>query len=185
MNLLTGFICKHFRPGESALAAVYPLHSGSWQREPASADGPRADRLPFGDALPKRGDFAACFTMQITMWRSFLVPRRACTHPESGGSRQPLDRQVRYYSESEEVASRVLSTSVAAEGTGGGLRLKNPLNAKAPLPLGVAPWHMNGHWPLEQLRWFVHRFCSYPAGFPSKGPLSGVGSCRALRSSGF
>ena len=76
------------------------------------------------------------------MWRSFLVQRRACTCPESGGSRQPLRRQVRYYSERAHVASRDLGTSVAPCHKRVLARRKDARNAEGATPHGVAPRHL-------------------------------------------
>ena len=119
------WIHMHARsPRRRCPGRLVSLHSGSWQRDPASANGARAEQLPFGDAFPNGENSPPAQSANNDVAKFPLFPRRACAHPKSGGSRQPLDRQVRYYSESVEVASRDFGTSVAATGTGGGLRLK-------------------------------------------------------------
>jgi hypothetical protein len=114
----------HVRPGEGALAALYPCIQDPGKGIRPSANGARAEQLPFGDAFPNGENSPPAQSANNDVAKFPLFPRRACAHPKSGGSRQPLDRQVRYYSESVEVASRDFGTSVAATGTGGGLRLK-------------------------------------------------------------
>ena len=71
--------------------------------------------------------------------------------PESGGSRQPLDRQVRYYSEWATVASRLLGTSARKE-LGGGNRCRK-LTQK-PKRHSPVEWRFDsrlGHWPPETM----------------------------------
>ena|SRR5580692_589410 len=87
--------------------------------------------------------------------------------PESGGSRQPLRRQVRYYSERAHVASRDLGTSVAPSHKRVLAERKGAKMPKAPLPMGWRLGTCGGHWPLGTSSAGLARLrCSYPAGFP-------------------
>ena len=89
-------------------------------------------------AMPfQTGRFRRLQLKQLSMWRSFLVPRRARPHPKPGGSRQPLDRQVRYYSDWPEEASRLLGDGRCTDGTGWRMRRKQvPEMPKRHSPVG-------------------------------------------------
>jgi hypothetical protein len=126
-------------PGRRVSPAFRILAKGSSRGEQCHAPTGFPLAMPF-----QTGRFRRLQLKQLSMWRSFLVPRRARPHPKLGGSRQPLDRQVRYYSDWPEEASRLLGDDCCTDGTGVEEAAKiAPRNAKAPLPRGVAPRHCN------------------------------------------
>jgi hypothetical protein len=91
LTCFSGLIRKQFRRGES-------LPSIPCIQDPGKGIEPR-QTLPPPTSLPlampfQTGRIRRLHLLELTMWRSFLVSRRASSHPDSGGSRQPLDRQV-------------------------------------------------------------------------------------------
>ena len=174
----SGLICEHLRPGERALAAVYPLHAGSWQRVHAPANGATCRPASLWRCLSKRGDFAAC---NWCFYRCGEVSLFCGEHaliriPEARVSRSIGKFDTTACGRKRQVAFWV--TSVAQVGQ----RLKSPRNAKAPLPRGVAPRHLQLITGLSNKPGgFVPAVvCSYPAECPLKDLFlkkSLTGSC--------
>ena len=114
------------------------------------------------------------------MGRSFLCSAASCSCPVSGGSRQPLDRQVRYYSERAQVASRDFGTSVG----GAKMRVGLPEEKRPQKAGGATPprrWRLgscDGHWPLEQMSVVLPTVSAVAR----PGSLGGDALCRFLRS---
>lgn len=157
--------CKGFRPGATGVVCR----------------ARRRRAIPFCAAF-QTGRFRRLHLLRSELCGEVsFSQRRGRSHRTPGGSRQPRDRQVRYYSESAEVASRVFATSgEAVNKQKWDLWKKTPKNAKAPLPRGVAPRHL--HWSLASQLSGVDRVHLLHS--PGRFPLSGFGSCRVLRSLG-
>ena len=128
---------------------------------------------------------------RLKLAQSELVAKFPCSAaslhcPESGGSRQPLHRQVRYYSERRicgkwrfgSFRGTTPQNSVTADGN-------STHKCQKRHSLGVAPRTCTGHWPLGIFGG------SYPPASAVTRPVSldgaahGGGSCRVLRSFGL
>jgi hypothetical protein len=112
-----------------------------------------------------------------------LARRRACSPQNPGGPRQPLDRQFRYYSEGERLASgvcggRIPRTTDLERDWGTGRMINGP-NAGKPLRMEwlSIPAIVTGL-PVEGgLRCLTAPYQAFPAGSPFSGPLIGGCSC--------
>ena len=124
---------KHFHTRESSLGRITSSFRILAKVRAGIKRCQRPPACPFGDCLSKRGAFAAFSCCDRNDLAKFPCSAASSLCPASGGSRQPLDRQIRYYSEWTQVASRDFGTSVPYA-----LR-KISSNAEAPLPHGVAP----------------------------------------------
>src|SRR3954447_8848372 len=180
MDPLIGLILKHARFRECDMAAFIAPHLGPWQRAHASTTGEiRRTSRPFENAFP-HGEISPPTLLHAELCGEVSFVSRRAALPEFGGSRQPLDRQVRYYSECAQEASRLFSTSVS--------RVEERCYAQNPL---ITP---KRHSPVEWRLGILYRSLAsrnkcggscppiavFPAGFPSRGPLDGGGSCRVL-----
>lgn len=179
----TGLIHKHVRNAERDMAAFIPRYSGSLQRVQARGDrcGLPALAIPFCAAF-QTGRFRRLHLLRSELCGEVsFAQRRGRSHRTPGGSRQPRDRQVRYYSESAEVASRVFGTSGEGVHKQKGQSVeKPPKMPKRHSPVGWRLGTCTGHWPLETI--LVDRVHLLHS--PGRFPLSGFGSCRVLRSLG-
>lgn len=87
--------CKGFRPGATGVVCR----------------ARRRRAIPFCAAF-QTGRFRRLHLVRSELCGEVsFAQRRGRSHRVSGGARQPRDRQVRYYSESAQVASRVFATS--------------------------------------------------------------------------
>ena len=95
---LSGLIHKHIR---SANVTCPPFQSPELQDlQRAQAGHGLPDKLiSLWRCLSKRGDLAASTILLSELCGEVSFVQRRAALPEFGGSRQPLDRQVRYYSE--------------------------------------------------------------------------------------
>ncbi len=119
--------------------------------EPALNAVKRPPAFPFGDAFPN-GEISpppACSNRNLFGEDSLFSGELAL--PVSGGSRQPLDRQVRYYSERAQLASRDLILLLYEIAPVFG---KEHIRPKKPKRHSPKEWRLDfcaGHWPLGML----------------------------------
>ena len=169
---LSGLIREHVRHGKRDLAAFIPLHSGSWQRAQAwtTAAVCRTSRRwgrSLWRCLSKRGEFRRLHLVRSELCGEVsFAQRRGRTHRTPGGSRQPHDRQVRYYSEGTQEASRHFWYFWGRKPETEEAIVEN--SHKMPKRHSPVGWRLGtctGHWPLEQVGWIVSTLCICPAGF--------------------
>jgi len=149
------------------MAAFYPLIQVLAKGE-AQATMPVSLTSGFPLAMPsKRGDFAAytCCTVNCEAKFPLFSGELHCRNSEASVSRLIGKFDTTATERKWQVA--FFGTSVEGGKTEVALPKESAPKAKAPLPCGVAPRHLHGHWPLGTA--VVSAFYRYPAGFPSIG----------------
>jgi len=144
-------IRKHVRwanvTGPPSFPCIQDPGKGHTRRRPTRS---AEQTVPFGDAFPN-GEISPPTLLHSELCGEVsFVPRRAAL-PEFGGSRQPLDRQVRYYSDGAQQASRVFWYFSGRRPDRGGWWSKNRSRRKAPKrqPPRKVPVTPKRHSPVE------------------------------------
>ncbi len=172
--LVQSCLACSFAPAKAPWPRCVPCIRGTSQRACArQADIHTPTSISLRDAFPngENSPFAACCILNY--WAKFPCSAASSLCPYIGGSRQPLDRQVRYYSVTPQLASGRFEYLCCRPGTRGRPAINFP--TKTPgrhSPMGWRPDSCAVTGLSEMTRRFIPPVSlQLPGRFPLWGPL--------------